>query len=352
MSEQPDAINSIEWIDDQVKIIDQTYLPHQEVYEQIDDVGRIWEAIRNMRIRGAPAIGIAAAYGMYLGIREAPERSFKNFWVEVERIADYLNSARPTAFNLRWAIERIKNTINAHKDETIGQIKAEVLKTARTIHEEDKRVCKKIGEVGSSFIGSGANILTHCNTGSLATGKYGTAFSVIFHAHLKHGNIHVWVDETRPRLQGARLTTWELQQHGIPNTLIVDSAAAYLMKQNKVDVIVVGADSIAANGDVANKIGTYNLAVLAKEHGIPFYVAAPLSTIDTQVASGDDITIEERESAEVIKIGESHIAPAHSQVYNPAFDITENSLINGIITEKWVVTPNPDYRQAIAKLFE
>ena len=338
-SDKPAIVDSIIWQDDHLRIIDQTYLPHQEVHLDIEDVGKLWESIRSMRVRGAPAIGIAAAYGMYLGIRDISGRTFQSFWVEVERIAEYLNSARPTAVNLSWAIERIKNTIHAYRKEEIDEIKKRVLKVAQTIHDEDKRTCKQIGEYGANIIPKKANVLTHCNTGSLATGKYGTAMSAIYHAHLQEKEIHVWVDETRPRMQGAKLTSWELQRAEIPMTLIADSAAAYLMQQNKVDMVIVGADRVAANGDVANKIGTYMLASLAKLHEIPFYVAVPFSTIDMNTDKGADITVEERDRTELTQIGDIHIAPQSTIVYNPAFDITPNTLVKGFITEKGVLEP-------------
>lgn len=344
------AIQSIEWRDDHVRIIDQTYLPKRTVYNDIRDVGRMWEAIKKLRVRGAPAIGISAAYGFYLGIRDLPESSFNSFWVEVERIAEYLESARPTAVNLKWALNRLKNTIHAHKDDPIDEIKERVLRVARTIHEEDKRICKQIGENGQELVAKKANILTHCNTGSLATGQYGTALSVIYHAHADGKDVHVWVDETRPLLQGARLTAWELKKAEIPMTLITDSTAGSLLRQGKVDLVVVGADRVAANGDTANKIGTYPLAVLAHENEVPFYVAVPLSTIDMDVESGDDIPIEEREADELLYCGDSQNAPKKTEAYNPAFDITPHRYINGFITEKGII--EPDFEENFEKLFE
>lgn len=349
-SSKPSAIKSIEWRDDHVRIIDQTYLPQRTVYNDIKDIGRMWEAIKKLRVRGAPAIGIAAAYGFYLGIRDLPENSFNSFWVEVERIAEYLNSARPTAVNLSWALERLKKTVYAHKEESIEAIKEKVLATARTIHEEDKRICKTIGENGVELVGKEANILTHCNTGSLATGQYGTALSVIFHAHEAGKKIHVWVDETRPLLQGARLTAWELMHAEIPMSLITDSTAGAIMKQGKVDLVIVGTDRVASNGDTANKIGTYALAVLADAHDIPFYVAAPLSSIDMSIESGDDIPIEERNGEELTHINGSQIAPDKVDTYMPAFDVTPSNLIAGFITEKGIV--KPDFGKNFKKLFK
>src|SRR5699024_9023996 len=331
------AIQSIEWRDDHVRIFDQTYLPGRDVYSDIRDVGRIWEAIKKLRIRGAPAIGIAAAYGFYLGIKELAENSFQSFFIEVERVAEYLESARPTAVNLHWALHRLKTTIEAHKDKEISEIKKIVLKTARTIHAEDKRTCKKIGETGMDLINDDARILTHCNTGSLATGQYGTALSIIYHAHKANKNVQVWVSETRPLLQGSRLTAWELTNANIPMKIITDSTAGSLMHRGKVDMVLVGAEHVAANGDVANKIGTYPLAVLANENKIPFYVVVPPSTIDMDLENGDEIPIEERDPEEITRFNDSEIAPRKAGVYNPSIDITHHDYITVFITEKGIV---------------
>jgi methylthioribose-1-phosphate isomerase len=333
------AVRSIEWCDTHVRILDQTFLPSRTVYSDIRDVGRMWEAIKSLRVRGAPAIGIAAAYGYYLGIRDLPETSFPSFMVEVNRLGEYLVSARPTAVNLPWAVERIKNTIHAHREDPIPKIKERVLKVAQTIHEEDKRLCRAIGEHGMELVPAKANILTHCNTGGLASGQYGTALSVIYHAHKAGKDVHVWVDETRPLLQGARLTAWELNRAVIPFHLITDSMGPWLMRQGKVDLVIVGTDRVAANGDMANKIGSYMLAVAAKHHGIPFYVAAPYSTVDAKTATGADIPIEERDAKEITTIGQTDIAPPKIPVYNPAFDVTPAELITAYITEKGVVRP-------------
>ncbi|MDZ7715837.1 MAG: S-methyl-5-thioribose-1-phosphate isomerase [Balneolaceae bacterium] len=344
------AIQSIEWKEDHLRIIDQTYLPKREVYSDIKDVGRIWEAIKKLRVRGAPAIGIAAAYGFYMGIKELPESNFESFWVEAERVAEYLEGARPTAVNLKWALDRIKTTMHANKDKPIKEIKEIALETAKTIHDEDKRICKKIGEEGVSLVKKNAKILTHCNTGSLATGQYGTALSVIFHAHEAGKKIEVWVDETRPLLQGSRLTAWELKNAEIPNKIITDSAAGSLMKRGEVDMVIVGTDRVAANGDTANKIGTYPLAVLAKENEVPFYVAVPLSTIDMEMESGDEITIEERDGDEITSFNGSEVAPKKAETYNPAFDVTPHKYITGFITEKGIV--EPPFDEGFKKLFD
>jgi methylthioribose-1-phosphate isomerase len=309
----------------------------------------MWEAIRKLRVRGAPAIGIAAAYGMYLGIRDLPENNYASFEIEVRRIAAYLAESRPTAVNLSWALERIKNTIHAHREEPITSLKDRVLKLAQTIHEEDKRVCKSIGLNGQELVAKGSRILTHCNTGGLATGQYGTALSVIYHAHELGKDIHVWVDETRPLLQGSRLTAWELMRSGIPMHLVTDSMAGHLMQTGKVDMIIVGTDRVASNGDMANKIGTYSLAVLAKYHGIPFYVATPASTVDLSIANGSEIPIEERDAREVTTVGSSEIAPPRVEVYNPAFDVTPAELITAYISEKGII--RPDYTENLRKFF-
>lgn len=343
------ALKSLEWRVDHLRILDQTFLPNRTVFSDLRDVGRVWDAIKKLRVRGAPAIGIAASYGFYMGLKDVPDENFSSFWIEVQRIADYLGSARPTAVNLFWALERIKNSIFAMKDKPIAEIKEHVLKIAKTIHDEDRRVCKQIGLNGQSLVGKKARILTHCNTGSLATSEFGTALSVIYHAHQAKKNIHVWVDETRPLLQGARLTAWELSQAEIPMALITDSMAGFLMKQGKVDLVIVGTDRVAANGDMANKIGTYSLAVLAKAHQIPFYVAAPLSSIDMSLESGDSIPIEERDGREIYEIGGIKIAPDRVPTYNPAFDVTPAEYITAFITEKGII--KPDYSKNLKALF-
>jgi len=346
---QENAVMSIEWRGDHVRILDQTFLPSRTVYSDIREVGRMWEAIKKLRVRGAPAIGIAAAYGLYLGVRDLSENSYPSFEIEVRRISEYLNSARPTAVNLSWALQRIQHTIHAHREESIASIKDRVLKTAQTIHDEDKRMCKSIGLNGVELIPQKARILTHCNTGGLATGQYGTALSVIYHAHVAKKNIHVWVDETRPLLQGSRLTAWELMRAEIPMKLVTDSMAGHLMQTGKVDLVIVGTDRVAANGDMANKIGTYSLAVLAKYHDIPFYVATPASTIDLNIGSGAEIPIEERDSKEITSIGNAEIAPARVEVYNPAFDVTPASLITAYVTERGII--KPDFSENLKRIF-
>jgi methylthioribose-1-phosphate isomerase len=344
------SYESISWQEDHLVILDQTQLPMREIYSDVNTIGQVWEAIKKLKIRGAPAIGIASAYGLYLGVRDLDSKNFTSFNVELNRWIEYLKSSRPTAVNLEWALERVNQTVYANKDKSLDAIKEIILDTAKTIHAEDKRMCKKIGENGAELVEKGWNILTHCNTGGLATGAYGTAFSVLLHANADGKEIHVWVDETRPLLQGARLTTWELKKAEIPFHLIADSAAGFLMKTGKIDMVVVGADRVAANGDTANKIGTYPIAVLANENKIPFYVALPLSSFDLKTESGEDIDIEERDEDEITFLGKTQITPKRTEAYNPAFDITPNKYITGFITEKGIV--EPDFKKNIKKLFE
>lgn len=339
--------SSIEWAGDHLRVIDQTFLPSREIYTNLHNAGQVWEAIKTLKVRGAPAIGIAAAYGLYMGSRDIPESSFQSFSLELERISEYLTSARPTAVNLQWALSRVLTTLLAHKEKGIPELKEIMLETAKTIHDEDQRLCKAIGENGEKVISGKAKILTHCNTGGLATAKYGTALSVIWHAYKKKKVKKVWVNETRPLLQGSRLTAWELKKMEMPFSVVADSTAGFLMQQGEVDFVILGADRITANGDTANKIGTYSLAVLARAHNIPFYVAAPYSTIDLTQEEGSDIPIEERNSEEITMFAGKEVTPAKTDVYNPAFDITPHSLITGFITEKGII--KPDYKKNLKK---
>ncbi len=343
-----EVVKSIEWIDDHLRIIDQTYLPHREFFLDIFEVGRVWEAIRSLRVRGAPAIGIAAAYGVYLGVKDLPEDSLQPFHTDVERISEYLATSRPTAVNLQSALDKAIKTARDMQDQPVARSKEALLELAKSIHEEDKRVCAAIGGNGQELIPINAQILTHCNTGSLATGQYGTALSIIYHAHLQKKKIHTWVDETRPLLQGSRLTAWELEKTGVPHHLITDSMAAWVMKEKKIDLVVVGADRVARNGDTANKIGTYALAILAKHHNIPFYVAAPLSSIDFGMESGEKIPIEERDSDEIRFIGKQQATPKETPVYNPAFDVTPHELVTAFVTERGIV--RPDFAKNLEKI--
>lgn len=332
-----------------IEIIDQTKLPEEELYISLHNAVETWDAISKLKVRGAPAIGITGAYGFYLGIKDSPETAYAAFKKHAEKVAEYLNSSRPTAVNLSWALQQLLREIRNHPELSPDDLKKIVLNKAIEIHDEDRDLCKAIGEHGVSLIPENARILTHCNTGGLATAAYGTAFSVILHAHFAKKVKMVWVDETRPLNQGSRLTAWELKKAGVPFTLNIDSAAASLMQKGDVDLIITGADRITLNGDTANKIGTYSLAVLAKAHNIPFYVAAPYSTIDLEMETGEEIEIEHRSPLEVTHFGNRQTAPNDIQVYNPAFDVTPYHLITAIITEKGIV--KPDFRKNILMLF-
>jgi methylthioribose-1-phosphate isomerase len=330
------------WNEDRVLLIDQNRLPTEYTFVEISCCEDMARAIKTMIVRGAPAIGVAAAYGMYLGAREIQTHDRDVFLTQLEDIAQMLRQTRPTAVNLFWAISRMLRTAY----ETIGtveQIKTTLLKTAKEIQVEDLQTCQAIGDRGLEALPSHPHqlcLLTHCNAGALATAGYGTALGVVRSAWREGRLARVYADETRPRLQGARLTSWECVQDGIPITLITDSMAAHCMKQGLIDAVVVGADRIAANGDTANKIGTYSLAIVAKAHNVPFFVAAPLSTIDFDLPSGSEIPIEERHPSEIYQIGETVICPPGVEFYNPAFDVTPAELITGIITEKGVVVPS------------
>lgn len=330
-------VPTIEWKRNRVKIIDQHLLPDKLNFIYCNNIKDIRRVIRKLNIRGAPAIGIAGAFGVYLGVRSSKAKTFAPFYKEIEKCERYLASSRPTARNLFWALERMRASARISRNKSIPAIKKLLLEEAINILQEDKAICRRIGNRGSRLIKNGDNILTHCNAGALATADFGTALASIFKAKIDRKRIHVFVDETRPVLQGARLTTWELLKEGIDVTLICDNMAASLMRNGKINKIIVGADRIARNGDVANKIGTYNLAVLAKAHDIPFYVAAPVSTFDFNIASGRDIPIELRDANEVRTIMGKYIAPKRVNVFNPAFDVTPNRLITAIITEKGIL---------------
>ena len=341
-------MKSIEWTGSRVRLIDQTKLPLEETYLETSDYRVIAGAIKRLKIRGAPAIGIAAAFGFALGAQEFQDEDKGKFVHQMEEVSRVLASTRPTAVNLFWALDRMKRVMEKNLNSPIQQIKMRLLDEAKKIQEEDIETCKRIGEHGSKLVPEKAGILTHCNTGALATGDYGTAQSIIITAHESRKRLRVFVDETRPLLQGARLTTWELMKRNINTTLITDSTAAFVMKKGLIDLVVVGADRIAKNGDVANKIGTYNLAVLAEKHRIPFYVAAPTSSIDFRLASGDDIPIEERDPSEVTELYGKRVAPPGVDVYAPAFDVTPHELVTAIVTEQGVCYP--PYDQSIPKL--
>jgi methylthioribose-1-phosphate isomerase len=325
----------IEWKGDMVKLLDQTLLPAEEVYLEISDYQEIMTAIKELKIRGAPAIGVAGAYGLVLGANQIPARSKASFIPLLHEVAIAICGTRPTARNLFWAIDRMENV--AAKGKKVEDIKIALLKEARKIHSEEAEATFELSKNGAELIKDGATILTHCNTGPLATTGYGTALGIVIYAHKQGKKVQVYADETRPLLQGARLTTWELRKIGIPVTLITDSMAGYFMKKGKIDCAIVGADRIAANGDTANKIGTYSVAVLAKENKVPFYVAAPASTFDLSLSSGNRIPIEQRNPSEVTHIKGIAIAPRYVGAANPAFDVTPNKYITAIITEKGII---------------
>lgn len=330
----------MEWKNNKIKLINQCRLPQRLEYIYIGDIKKLWQAIRSMQVRGAPALGAAAALGVYLGVRKSRARDFKNFSRELDRVARYLASSRPTARNLFWGIERIASIAVRNKKKQIPQIKKLLLKEALKIIEEDRLACRKIGYFGEKLFKKKVAIMTICNAGILATIDYGTALGVIYALSRKGKNPRVFACETRPMLQGARLTAWELKKQGIDVTLICDSMAATLMRQGKIDAVITGADRVALNADSANKIGTYNLAVLAGFHKIPFYIAAPASTFDLKIKSGKDIPIEERQAQEVTELFfKKPIAPRNVKVFNPSFDVTPHRLITAIITDKGVIRP-------------
>jgi methylthioribose-1-phosphate isomerase len=335
------APRTIEWVGGPggfVRLIDQTLLPERLEYRDCRTPEEVWEAIRSLRVRGAPAIGIAGAMGLALGVQGAAgDRA--TYFARLREVSQYLRTSRPTAVNLFWALDRMERVVNALPPDTPTAWTERLLAEALAIEEEDRRMCRAIGLCGAQLIGEGQGVLTHCNAGGLATADYGTALAVIFAAAEQGRTPHVFADETRPLLQGARLTAWELQQRGVDVTVICDNMAAQVMREGWVNVVVVGADRIAANGDTANKIGTYGVAVLAKAHGVPFYVAAPSSTFDLSLPNGEGIPIEQRPAAEVTHGFGKQTAPDGVKVYNPAFDVTPAALITGIVTERGLIRP-------------
>ncbi len=336
------APRTIEWIGElpgQVRLLDQTLLPTEIRYRDCRTVEEVWEAIRMLRVRGAPAIGIAAAMGVVLGLQAHQDATQAQYADRLREVTAYLRSSRPTAVNLFWALERLEGVAHKHLDRDPAELTRLLLDEARAIETEDRAVCRAIGRIGAELVRHGQGILTHCNAGGLATADYGTALAVMFTAAEQGKELHVFADETRPLLQGARLTAWELQQRGIDVTLICDNMAAQVMKEGRVQLVITGADRIAANGDTANKIGTYGLALLARAHGIPFYVAAPISTFDLRLASGAAIPIEQRDPREITEGLGKVVAPVGVKVYNPAFDVTPAELITGIITERGLIQP-------------
>ena len=351
MTQFESKIRTIEWVNDCSRMVDQTKFPYEYNYVDIKTGDKMFDAIKTMIVRGAPAIGIAGAHGVVLYAQELQKQNlpFEEFKNELLKKSDYLVTSRPTAVNLYWAVEKQKNIIkncNSDVESLIDELKI----NGKRLELEDIEINKKIGDYGAMVVPKGATILTHCNAGALATVGYGTALGVVRSAYANDPTIQVFADETRPRQQGARITTLELVMDGIPVTLITDGMCSYFMKKGMIDMVCVGADRIAANGDSANKIGTYTVAIAAKYHNIPFYIAAPLSTIDTSIKTGDEIVIEERSHEEVTLINGKKICADGVNIINPGFDVTPHELISGIITEKGIL--RPDYKKSIAKAFE
>ena len=342
---------TIEWQTDAVVMIDQRKLPTQEVYVRCKTAAEVARAIKTMVIRGAPAIGVAAAMGIAMGLRKSKAQGTKQFAVELTKLSDLMAATRPTAVNLFWAIARMKRSFAAgvQAGESVEELKGRLEREALAIHDEDLESCRAMGRFGADVVPENARILTHCNAGALATAGYGTALGVIRAAAERGKVTQVFADETRPFLQGARLTAWELVRDSVPTTIIAESMAGPLMQRGDVDFVVVGADRIAANGDVANKIGTYTVAMMAHAHGVPFYVAAPLSTIDLDTADGAAIPIEQRSAREMTHFGPTRIAPDGASIWNPCFDVTPARLISGIITEKGII--RPPYPETLRAVF-
>jgi methylthioribose-1-phosphate isomerase len=343
-------IKTIEWVDNISRMIDQTILPYEFKTVDVKTADEMYFAIKDMIVRGAPAIGIAGAHGVSLAAIELENiLDKKEFLNKLQQKADYIKSSRPTAVNLMWAVDKQMKMANEVQGDVKDIVKV-LIQNGIKLENEDIEINKKMGDYGAEVVPKGATILTHCNAGALATVGYGTALGVIRSAYAKDPTIKVFADETRPRQQGARLTTWELTQDGIPTTLITDGMCSYFMSKGMIDMVVVGADRIAANGDTANKIGTYTVAIAAKYHNVPFYIAAPLSTIDTSIKSGKEIPIEERSHEEVTHINGDWVCAKDVNIINPGFDVTPNELITGIITEKGILKPN--YNESIKKAFE
>ncbi|MDB5340514.1 MAG: mtnA [Planctomycetaceae bacterium] len=322
-----------------LRLIDQTLLPVEYLEIELDQVAKVFEAIRSLRVRGAPAIGCAAAYGLVIGLQASVTLPRAEFDAKVTEVADYLATSRPTAVNLFWALDRMRRVVPQSPSLSTTELLDRLLEEARAIEVEDREMCAAIGRHGAALLKDGQGVLTHCNAGGLATAGDGTALAVIFAAAAQGKTLQVYADETRPLLQGARLTAWELQQRGVPVTLICDNMAGWVMHEGRVQAVIVGADRITSNGDAANKIGTYSVALLAKAHGIPFYVAAPTSTFDLTLATGAEIPIEQRSSREITHGFGKQTAPDGVNVYNPAFDVTPAELIAAIITERGLIQP-------------
>ncbi|MFH0796133.1 MAG: S-methyl-5-thioribose-1-phosphate isomerase [Candidatus Omnitrophota bacterium] len=330
---------TLRWTGEALRILDQSRLPGETVYLNLRSAEEIREAIRSLRVRGAPALGVAAAYGLYLGMRNDTSKDLPQFLARLKKVRAYLETSRPTAVNLFHALRRMEENCQKFKGCSVSKVKAFVLKEAQQLHKEDETLCKKIADFGNDLIPKQATILTHCNAGALATAGMGTALAIIFRAKEKGKKLSVFADETRPLLQGSRLTVWELQQRGIKSTLICDNMAGWVMKKKRIDLVLVGADRIAANGDTANKIGTYSVAILARHHKIPFYVAAPMTTFDLSLPDGKGIPIEERPEEEVTCIAGKRISPGGIKAYNPAFDVTPAELITAFVTDQGILRP-------------
>lgn len=342
-------ISPVKWTEEGLEIIDQTALPAELARKTCKTAEEVAQSIKKLEVRGAPAIGIAAAYGLVLRMRQCEECELGEYLQILRKVSELLRSTRPTAVNLFWALDRMERAAIKHADRPTPRITDYLLKEAMAIHREDVEMNVRMGVFGADLLPDGSSVLTHCNAGALATGGHGTALGVIRSAIAQKKKIRVWVDETRPVLQGSRITAWELMQDDIPCALICDNMAGFLMQQGKVDVVITGADRIAANGDVANKIGTYSIASLARMHGIPFYVAAPTSTIDVTTASKDQIIIESRNAEEMKLFNGKQIAPKDVEVYNPSFDLTPHQFVTAIITDKGVI--HPPFKTNIEKIF-
>ena len=337
-------IKTIEWVNNKIRIIDQTELPAKLVYLDISSLNQLWKAIKSLKVRGAPALGAVAGLGVYLGVKDSKAKDLKELNAQLNKVTKFIASSRPTARNLFWGLERVHRVAVENSDKSVSFIKKKILDEAKKIIEEDRSSCRRIGSYGAQLIHKNDTILTVCNAGILATIDYGTALGVIYRAKEEGKNISVFACETRPLLQGARLTAWELQKKKVKVTLISDNTAAALMREGKINAVIAGADRIAANGDTANKIGTLNLAVLSRYHKIPFYIAAPASTFDLSIKDGKGIIIEERSRDEVAGMHvKNNVIPKGVGVFNPAFDVTPHDLISAIITDKGIIN-NPDLK--------
>lgn len=348
MLSKDQSIFTVDYVDNKLMLLDQTALPAEETYIHCENWERVAQAISDLEVRGAPAIGVTAAFGLVLAVKASSAETQEEMLDELEQVAKSLIATRPTAVNLAWAVQEVMTVARSAK--TTEEMRQGVEDIAQRLHAEDLAICKSIGDSGADLLADAENVITHCNAGGLATVGYGTALGVIRSAHKNNPNLHVWVDETRPVLQGARLSSYELHRDGIDCTVIVDGAAASVLRESNVGAAVVGADRVAANGDVANKIGTYGLAVLARHHGIPFYVAAPLSTIDLSTPNGSYIEIEQRPGLEISEYRGEAITPTEVGVHNPAFDVTPAELVDGIITEVGVL--HAPYETSIREALE